>query len=224
MSVNTFVPSPSGTLYGVVLNDQSSIERMGAGLREAPYKAEPKAPILYIKPANTRSESGATIILPPAADRVEIGATLGVIIGRPAYRLSLDDAAQAVAGYLPVADLSLPHSSYYRPAIREKCFDGSCVLGAPVPAQHVADPSALVLRTRINGAHAQDFPLSSLLRKVPELLHDVTEFMTLSTGDVLLVGVLWQAATARAGDRVEVEAEGLGQIAFTIGAQAQEAA
>ena len=117
-------PAPqAGTVYVVVLNDRGSVERMGAALTEAPYKAQPKAPILYIKPANTFATDGAQVSLPGGAEKVEIGATVGVVMGKPASRVAPEDASAFIAGYIVAADLSLPHTSYYRPAIREKCFE-----------------------------------------------------------------------------------------------------
>lgn len=215
----------AGTVYGVVLNDRVSVERMGAALVEAPYKAEPKAPVLYIKPANTYAADGARVSLPGHAEKVEIGATMGVVVGRPAYRVAAQDAPAYIAGYVVAADLSLPHASYYRPAIREKCFDGSCILGAPVAAGLVSHPAGLSIRTVINGADADHFELATLVRGVPELLRDVSEFMTLSAGDILLVGVKWQAPTAAPGDRVSVVSDVLGAIQFSIGqARHQETA
>ena len=38
-------------------------------MNEAPYKAPPKAPVLYVKPANTWSENGATIAVPARVRR-----------------------------------------------------------------------------------------------------------------------------------------------------------
>ncbi len=219
-------PAPlAGTVYGVVLNDHGSVERMGAALSEAPYKAEPKAPILYIKPANTFAADGAQVSLPGGADKVEIGATVGVVMGRPACRVTTQAAPDYIAGYVVAADLSLPHTSYYRPAIREKCFDGSCILGTAVAASRVSDPAGLSIRTVVNGVDVDQFELASLVRGVPELLRDVSEFMTLSAGDILLVGVKWQAPAAAPGDHVAVVNDLLGQIQFSIGpARHQEAA
>src|SRR5690606_959668 len=149
-------------------------------------------------------------------DKVEIGATLGVVIGAPAYRASAENATAHIAGYVLAADLSLPHASYYRPAIREKCFDGSCVLGDTLAADRVADPASLEIRTLVNGREVDQFKLCDLVRSVPELLRDVSEFMTLATDDILLIGVKWQAPTASPGDQVTVTAGTLGEIRFSI--------
>ena len=60
----------SGTVYGVILNDTVSVQKIGS-LDEAPYKGAPKAPVLYIKPANTRTGCGATTTETTAGPRVD---------------------------------------------------------------------------------------------------------------------------------------------------------
>ncbi|HLO65222.1 MAG TPA: fumarylacetoacetate hydrolase family protein, partial [Azonexus sp.] len=73
----------SGTVYGVILNDTVSVQKIGS-LDEAPYKGAPKAPVLYIKPANTRVGCGSTVVLPAGAQSVEVAATVGLVMGRAA--------------------------------------------------------------------------------------------------------------------------------------------
>jgi len=207
------------TVYGVILNDHDSLSRMGGTLTEAPYKGAPQAPVLYIKPANTFNGDQAEVKLPMAAADLEVGATIGIVIAHSAARLSLESAATAIAGYVIVADLSLPHSSYYRPAIREKCFDGACVISDQmIPADTIAHPGSLEIVTLINGQEAERRSLSDLVRDIPSLLRDVSAFMSLRSGDVLLVGVKWQAARASAGDQVSLRVTGLGQLDFSIAA------
>lgn len=207
----------SGTVYGVILNDAASVQKIGS-LEEAPYKGAPKAPALYIKPANTRAACGAAIDLPGDAKTVEVAATIGLVMGRAAGRLTAENALDAVAGIVLAADLSLPHASYYRPAIREKCFDGSLPLSSVKP---LVDLSNLVLNTEIDGKVVDTRSLAGLIRKPAQLLADVTEFMSLRQGDVLLVGVSYQAPQAAAGSKITLSADGVGSLSFTIaGAQA----
>lgn len=207
-------------VYGVILNDAGSLAALGAALSADPYKAPPKAPVLYIKPANTRFNAkvgaGGTAILPAGADSVEVGATLALVIGRTASRLAAADVWAHVAGVTVVADLSLPHDSYYRPAIREKCFDSSCAMsGKLVP---VTDISTLVARTMIDGVSVDERRFDDLVRDVPQLLAEVTAFMTLAEGDMLLVGVPWRAPQAKLGSTVAVEVDGVERIEFKLAA------
>lgn len=198
--------------YGVILNDTASMAKIGP-LDAAPYKGAPVAPVLYLKPANTLLARGAAVEPPFAAESVEVGATVGLVIGRPAARLGEAEAMEAVAEIVLAADLSLPHDSVYRPPIREKCFDGSLVLGPRAPVSALA---GLELVTRIGGVEVERFALSTLLRSPARLLAEVSDFMTFSPGDVLFVGVRHRAAEARLGDTVVVAADGLGSLSFAI--------
>lgn len=202
----------SGTVFGVILNDNASLQKIGS-LDEAPYKGAPKAPVLYIKPASTVVGCGATVNLPQGAESVEVAATIGLVMGRAAGRLSSGNALDAVAGIVLAGDLSLPHASYYRPAIREKCFDGALPISSVKP---LADLASLVLTTEIDGQVVEQRSLADLVRAPARLLADVTEWMTLSQGDVLLVGVSYMAPQAKAGSSVRISAEGLGSLNFTI--------
>lgn len=204
--------APTAAVYGVVLNDTASLQSIGA-LDAAPYKGAPRAPVLYIKPAGTRVADGSTVHLPPGATEVEVGATVGLVMGRSAARLAPEQALDAVAGLVLAADLSLPHASYYRPAIREKCFDGALPLGTVQP---LAELARLELGVEIDGRPAGGWSLDSLVRDPARLLADVTAFMTLRAGDVLLVGVRYAAPRAEAGSRVRIAGGPLGTLAFTI--------
>lgn len=208
----------SGTVYGVVLNDHISLKKIGMQtLTAAPYKAVPQAPAMYIKPANTHLACGATVCLPGGAETVEVGATVGLVMKYSASRLSPDNAIEAVGGIVLAADLSLPHDSYYRPAIREKCFDGALPISTIRP---LVDLAGLELRTEINGEAVEQYSLTDLVRDPAQLLSDVSEFMTLAAGDVLLVGVRYQAARAAMGSVVEISAKGVGRLGFSVtGAQ-----
>lgn len=208
----------NGTVYGVILNDAASLQKIGS-LDDAPYKGAPKAPVLYIKPANTRVACGAAVRLPDGATSVELGATVGLVMGRAAARLSRDNALDAVCGLVLAADLSLPHTSYYRPAIREKCFDGALPLSV---IKLLTDVTALTLVTEIDGEVVDRRSLADLVRGPAQLLADVSEFMTLRQGDVLLVGVRYMAPQAKAGSQVKISAEGLGSLAFSIAKQGEQ--
>lgn len=204
----------SGTVYGVVLNDHASVRKIGSEtLEAAPYKGAPKAPAMYIKPASTRLGCGSVVALPAGATAVEVGATIGLVLGRAAARLSRDNALAAIAGIVLAGDLSLPHASYYRPAIREKCFDGSLPISSVKP---LVDLGKLVITTEIDGKLVEQRSLADLVRDPAQLLVDVSEFMTLGQGDVLLVGVSYMAPQAAAGSQVKISAEGVGSLNFSI--------
>ena len=203
----------SGTVYGTLLNHRSALTELGGKAALPPYNAAPRAPVLYIKPRNTLALAGERVEIPAGMQDLEIGACLGVVIGRTACRLSVADALEYVAGYLIVNDVSVPHESFYRPSIRLKAQDGFCPLGPVVATRSaIANPDGLLIRTYVAGVLVQTCSTADLVRPVAQLLSDVTEFMTLSAGDVLAVGVARPAPRVRAGEVVDIQIDGIGTL------------
>jgi 5-oxopent-3-ene-1,2,5-tricarboxylate decarboxylase / 2-hydroxyhepta-2,4-diene-1,7-dioate isomerase len=203
----------SGVVYGALLNHRSALQALGDAVDQPPYEAPPTAPVLYIKPHNTLAAGGEPVAIPPGVQELEIGATLGLVIGRAACRLAEANALEHVAGYVIVNDVSVPHLPYYRPSIRCKARDGFCPLGPRVvPRAAVANPDALTIRVYVDGELKQTATTAHLVRPVRRLLADVTDFMTLSPGDVLAVGVAAPAPRVRAGQRARIAIDGLGLL------------
>jgi 5-oxopent-3-ene-1,2,5-tricarboxylate decarboxylase/2-hydroxyhepta-2,4-diene-1,7-dioate isomerase len=209
----------SGTVYGVLMNHRAALEALGDAVAQAPYKAAPKAPVLYIKPRNTLVPPGAPIRIDDPAGELEVGAALGIVIGRTACRVAEAEAFDHVAGYAIVADCSVPHDSYYRPAVRFKARDASCVIGpAVVPRADIVDPDALGVRVLVDGRPVHAASTGGTVRGVARLLADISEFMTLAPGDVLLAGVAPGSPRVRAGASVAIEIDGLGRLETRVAA------
>lgn len=203
----------SGMVYGALLNHRSALAALGSAANEPPYGAPPVAPVLYIKPRNTLAVSGDVVRIPLGIPELEVGACLGLVIGRTACRVSEARALDHVAGYLIVADVSVPHDSYHRPSIRYKARDGYCPLGpAVLERAALGRPDALTIRTYLDGVLLQTASTADLLRPAARLLADVTEFMTLSPGDVLALGAAAPAPRVRSGQTVMIEIDGLGRL------------
>nr|WP_295829470.1 fumarylacetoacetate hydrolase family protein [uncultured Azospirillum sp.] len=205
-----------GMVYGVILNDRPTLDRLGPALSQPPYGAPPKAPVLYIKPYNTHAGNSATVRLPRGAERVEVAATLGLVIGRDATALDEATAEEAIAGLCPILDVSLPNPSVYRPPVRERCFDGSCPMGETLPRAAVGRLEALTLRTLVNDIVVAERSLSDLVRPPARLLAEVTGFMTLHAGDILHLGIALGGAQAGAGDHVRLEIDGFAPLDIVI--------
>ncbi len=203
----------SGLVYGALLNHRPALAALGDAVNDAPYKGAPVAPVLYQKPRNTLAGDGARVAVPADADELELGAALGIVIARTACRVSEADAPGYIAGYLAVADLCIPHDSFYRPSLRFRARDGFCVLAPAVtPREAVRDPDALAVRVVVDGEMAQQSSTGERLRSVSRLLADVTEFMTLSAGDILMLGISAGAPRVRAGQKAIIAIDGLAPI------------
>ena len=203
---------PRGTVYGTLLNFRGALAALGDTVNQPPLKAPPKAPILYIKPRNTFAGDGDAVMLPEGVDALEFGASLALVIGRTACRVDERDALEYVAGYAIANDVSVPHQPYYRPSLRFKCRDGFCPIGPVVPRSAITDPDALAITVEVDGEVVQRAHTSTLIRPVARLLADVTEFMTLARGDLLLIGVPEGAPLVRAGQHATIWIDGVGEL------------
>ena len=225
---------PSGTVYGTLLNFRRECALWAPKMVEPPYLAAPRAPVLYVKTANTFVPAGAAVSVTGEA---QLGATLGLVIGGFESNEALAGASQAqgtinheadalarVAGCVLIDDLSLPHASYYRPAIRWRNRDGFLVCAPAVTPAHEVDLKTLTIEARVNGVRVQTVDLSTLVRDAATLLADVGAFMTLQPGDVLLLGTDClpdgTRPHAKAGDHVEISAPGLTALVHTLAREA----
>ena len=202
--------TPSGTVYSTLLNFRREWDLWSERMTQDPHKAPPKAPVLYVKTANTFCPAGHDLLLQDGVIEVDIGATLGLVIGAQAQ----------VVGAVLLSDWSVPHASYYRPPVKFRCRDGFLGLPAQVTAGQVQDWAALQMNVRRNGELVQTVQLDDLMRNMHTLLADVGEFMTLQPGDVLMVGTDCLAdgsrPRAKAGDRVEISAPGFASVVTTV--------
>lgn len=194
---------PFGTVYGTLLNFRREVDAWQDQAQQPPYKATPQAPVLYVKTANTWTTHGQPIAVPASVPQVEIGATAGLVMG----------AANTVAQVVLMNDLSVPHASFFRPPVKFKCLDGFLGIGAQaMPLASVADLAALRLTVKVNGAVVQEVDFAQLVRSPSQLVADVSAFMTLRAGDVLMVGcdVLPSGVRpmAAVGDRIDIDAPG----------------
>lgn len=206
---------PEGTVYGALLNFQREWALWSPKMGEAPYQAPPKAPVLYIKTANTFSTTGQNLALAPGVSEVDVGATVGLIMGAAADGVATVPVACAIFN-----DLCVPHDSYFRPAVKYRCHDGFLGVArdtTPIEALGgLAGLGRLQLEVRVDGVLRQTVMLADLVRDAQTLLADVNEFMSLQPGDVLLLGTDCLADGTRprlkAGDSVEITGAGLAPL------------
>jgi 5-oxopent-3-ene-1,2,5-tricarboxylate decarboxylase/2-hydroxyhepta-2,4-diene-1,7-dioate isomerase len=200
-----------GTVYGTLMNFRGELEALGTRMNEAPYKAPPNAPVLYVKPANTWTENGGAIPLPARVPEVDIGATVAMVM----------KSAREIGGFVLMNDVSIPHESFFRPPVKTRCLDGFLGIGDRVRARNEAgDPAVFKLEVRINGELKQTVRFSQLVRSADKLLADVSEFMTLGEGDMLMLGCDVGRPRAKVGDRIDIFMPALGTLSNTLVAEA----
>lgn len=204
-----------GYIFGVALNYKCLYQKFESIFNEKPYIAEPEKPVLFIKTPNTRSISGQKIFK-RKGDVVQAGPCVGVVIGQTTSRVSVTQAEQSISGYVVVNELSLPEESYYRPVVKAKCQDGFCVIGDVIEKSKIADPKSLELRVFINNELKQTGTTANWIRTPAQLISEVSQFMTLHEGDLLLTGTPYGRVEIKSGDEVRVEIDQLGSVTNRI--------
>lgn len=181
----------------------------------------PAAPMLFAKWQTCLIGSGDAIVLPAITQKVDYEGELGVVIGREARGIGVDDALDAVAGYLCANDVSARDLQRAdKQFSRAKSLDTFGPIGPRlVPASEIPDPQALRLRTLLNGEVMQDGSTADMIFPVRELIAFIAQAITLESGDLILTGTpagvgegrdpqVW----LRPGDTVTVEIEGIGAL------------
>ncbi len=181
----------------------------------------PERPLLFAKWPNTLIGPREPIVLPSITEMVDYEGELGVVIGRQARGVGVDDALDVVSGYLCANDVSARDLQFADGQwVRGKTLDTFCPVGpALVPASEIPDPQALRLKTILNGEVVQEAPTADMIFSVAQIVAFVTEAITLEPGDLILTGTPAGVGIFRdpelllkPGDEVTVEIEGVGTL------------
>jgi 2-keto-4-pentenoate hydratase/2-oxohepta-3-ene-1,7-dioic acid hydratase in catechol pathway len=177
----------------------------------------PEQPMLFAKWATALTGPGDPIVLPPISTKVDYEAELGVLIGSRVKGVRVENALEAVRGYLCANDVSARDLQRADGQFtRAKSLDTFCPVGELVPAAEVPDPQALRIRCLVNGEVLQDSTTADMIFSVAEVIAFVSEAITLEPGDLILTGTPEGVGLFRDppvfladGDEVTVEVEGL---------------
>ncbi len=183
-------------------------DRIHANEMEKTVPAEPR---IFLKPSTAVIGPGQPIVLPETSQHVEHEAELGVVIGKVCTRLRPEEAWDRVLGYTCVNDVTARDiqrrdGHYTRP----KGYDSFCPLGPWIETG--LHPAPVAVRARVNGELRQDGHTRHMIRDVPTLLAYISGIMTLLPGDVVATGTYGGTGPLAAGDEVEIEIEGVGNL------------
>lgn len=216
----------SGTVYSVLLNDQRFVSELGEQANQAPYRGVPKAPVLAIRPQFCWAGDGDAVEVPTETEdakaaELQTGACFGLVIKRDISFLAKIKSNSAlvlsdlIAGVCLANDFSLPIKSHYRPAVRQKARDGFCVFsGVVLPFESMYQERSFALFVdgqllqRQNGLLCNEH----VQRSIEQMLIDITDFMMLKAGDILLLGPSFRSPVAKVGQTIELRSPQFGSI------------
>ncbi len=204
-------PVQPGTIFALGLNYADHA-------RELAFKA-PDEPLVFLKSTQSLCGHLGQTRRPSGVTYMHYECELAVVIGKTARKVAKANAYQYVAGYTVANDYAIRDylENYYRPNFRVKSRDCATPLGPwLVDAADVADPMNLQLRTLVNGKVTQQGNTRDMIFDIPALIAYLSDFMTLSPGDLILTGTPEGLADVRVGDEVVTEIEGIGSLKNTI--------
>jgi len=182
--------------------------------------AAPDSPVLFSKFNNTLAATGEAIPLPENAVQYDYEVELGVVIGKEARYVSVEEALEYVFGYFTVNDMSVRDlqfrtSQWLLGKTLDKFFPTAPYL---VTSDEVSDPQNLGLYCWVNGELRQNSNTADMIFNVAECISYISQYMTLIPGDVISTGTpegvvlgMKEKNWLKPGDEVIVEVEGLGK-------------
>jgi 2-keto-4-pentenoate hydratase/2-oxohepta-3-ene-1,7-dioic acid hydratase in catechol pathway len=199
---------------------------LAVGLNYADHVAEsgmetPEHPTIFNKQSSCVTGPTDPVHVPRASHVLDYEGELGIVIGRRGRHVSRDDAADYIAGYVVVDDVTVRDWQLRTPTwTMGKSFDTHGPIGPwIVTTDEIRDPHRLDLRTFVNGELRQESNTKQLIFDCFYLIEHFSTAFTLEPGDVIAtgtpggVGILNKPPQLlKAGDVVRVEIEGIGEI------------
>jgi len=201
------------------------------GLNYSDHAAEagmpvPEAPTLFMKATSSICGPDDPLELPRGSHKTDWEVELAFVIGRAGRYIDAEHWRDHVAGYCVVNDVSerafqLEGSGQW---VKGKSADTFGPLGPwLVTPDEVPDPQRLHLWLEVDGHRYQDGNTSTMIFDVGYLVCYVSRFMSLQPGDVVSTGTPPGVGFARrppvflrAGQRVRLGVEGLGEQSHTV--------
>ncbi|MFG2950976.1 fumarylacetoacetate hydrolase family protein [Streptomyces adustus] len=204
-------------------DDRPEAERRAEAAEIMDRRAAEDLPYVFIGLPSAITGPYDDVVLPAWAEQPDWELELAVVIGRPAYQVSVDEAAAHIAGYTIANDLTDRSTVFRRDMpqigtdwLRSKNAPGFTPLGPwIVPAQSVASPDDLRVTLKLNGETMQDESTKDMIFKVARMVSYASRTAHLLPGDLVLTGspagngMHW-GRLLRDGDVMEGSVTGLG--------------
>lgn len=195
------------------------------GLNYAEHAAEtdaevPKEPVIFFKATSAICGPNDNLEIPRRSEKTDWEVELGVVIGKHAKYISLENALDHVAGYCVIHDVSersfqLESTGQW---VKGKSADTFGPIGPHlVTRDEIENPQDLSLWLDVNGEPMQRGSTSSMVFGVAHLISYLSQYMSLHPGDIISTGTppgIGLSRTPqkflRAGDIVSLGIEKLG--------------
>ncbi|WP_320188378.1 fumarylacetoacetate hydrolase family protein (plasmid) [Agrobacterium rosae] len=194
----------------------------------------PEVPAIAMKALSAICGPNDETQLPRGADSLDWEVELGIVIGKTAKYVSEIDARKHVAGYCLINDLADRELQSQRggDSSKGRGHDSFGPIGPfLVPASCIADPQDVKLWLEVDGERVQEATTADMIFGVDFLVSYISQFMTLLPGDIIASGTpagigvgMSPPRFLKAGQRVRLGGEGLGEQSHLVIAASQVAA
>ncbi|WOH84485.1 fumarylacetoacetate hydrolase family protein [Bradyrhizobium sp. BEA-2-5] len=185
-------------------------------LAEKLKSPEPAEPLYLLKAPTSVTAPGAVIRRPLGYDgKTTYEGELGIVIGKSCTAVAPEHADAFIFGYTCTNDVTaadiLNRDPTFPQWARAKGFDGYGPFG-PVIASGL-DPARLMVRTILNGAERQNYPISDMIFSAQELISRISHDMTLLPGDLICCGTsIGVGVMKEPVNTVTVAIDGIGEL------------
>jgi len=185
----------------------------------------PKEPVIFIKPRTTLCGTDSDIMCPNFIKQLDYEIELAVIIGKTCKNVDESGSKDYIFGYMVFNDVSARDIQMRdKQFTRGKSFDTFAPCGPWITsADEITNPQDLQLVTKINGQNRQDSSTKNMFIKIPSIISELSNVMTLEKGDIIVTGTPDGVAMnnpntpfLKNGDKIEMEIEKLGKIQNTV--------
>jgi 2-keto-4-pentenoate hydratase/2-oxohepta-3-ene-1,7-dioic acid hydratase in catechol pathway len=219
------IPRPARNIFCVGWNYLEHFQEGANTLKDD--RVLPDHPVFFTKvPGTVNGPTGTIPYDPGISTQLDWEVELGVIIGKGGKNISEAAAMDHVFGYTAINDVSWRdvqrrHGGQW---FKGKSLDGTCPMGPWIVTADSLDCADLAVACRVNGAGKQASRTRFMYFKVPRLVRELSQGMTLEPGDIISTGTPSGVGYARTppewlkpGDLLETEIEGIGVLRNTVG-------
>jgi 2-keto-4-pentenoate hydratase/2-oxohepta-3-ene-1,7-dioic acid hydratase in catechol pathway/regulator of RNase E activity RraA len=192
-------------IVAVHLNYRSRAEERGR---------TPADPSYFLKPPSSLAADGDEVVRAQGCELLCYEGEIAIVIAESVRGVDPQAAAAAIGWVTAANDFGVYDMRWADRGsnLMAKGQDGFTPIGPRLVAAAELDLGDLTLRTRVNGETVQEDNSANLLFSFGRLVADLSRFMTLERGDVILTGTPANSRPVVPGDVVEVEIDGVGSI------------
>ncbi|GGO79594.1 5-oxopent-3-ene-1,2,5-tricarboxylate decarboxylase [Marinobacterium nitratireducens] len=209
------VPRP-GKYLAVGLNYADHVEETGL--------ETPEFPTFFNKQTTCVTGPEMPVHRPRISDKLDYEGELAIVIGRRCRHVTPEQAREVIAGYTIANDVSVRDWQIKAPTwTLGKSFDTHGPIGPWIVTADSLDPHNLELKTWLNDELRQHSNTRHLIFDCYQLVSTLSTVCTLEPGDIIATGTSSGVGVSmkprgymKAGDRVRVEIEGIGELCNPI--------